>query len=117
MKGFEVLPERTTGPAATEKEPLPPNAQLCDFLANRPILMLAEVTGYGYRVGHVITAHGIVGFYDQGRCPEWASDQHTSMDVVVSGRCYRASWPRLFSDRFLKTLASRFAARVEREQS
>lgn len=103
--------------AATEKDPLPPGAQFYDFKPGAPILTSGEVRDYGYRVGHIITKLGVVGFYDQGRTPRYDLEAHTSMDFVVAGRCYRASWPRTFSDRFLKTLAQRFIASVAREHS
>jgi hypothetical protein len=63
---------------------------------------------YGnYREGDCITPHGIVSLYDQGRLT--GEDEHTRLDVVAGGRLYIGSWDRTFTDRFLVTLARRFA--------
>jgi hypothetical protein len=61
----------------------------------------------GYTGGYQTTPHGIVGIYTQTADPP-----HTSFDFVHAGRVHRVAWMRTFSDRFLKTLAKRFAASV-----
>lgn len=55
--------------------------------------------------GFFRTRHGIVGFW------EWRSDKSiTALHFITGGREHRAIYHRLFSDRYLKTLANRFAA-------
>jgi hypothetical protein len=87
---------------------LPSGAVLDSMSAAHSWLSLAEDREYGYRTGHVGTRHGIVGLYDQGR--KSGVDQITRLDVVAGGKLYIATWERTFTDRFLITLASRFAA-------
>lgn len=67
----------------------------------------------GYSAGYVVTPNGVVGVYFQsGNSPRFKA--HTSFDFVHAGRTHRVSWQRTFSDRFVKTLAKRFAADVVR---
>lgn len=86
---------------------LPPGANFYDYsVRGRSILCVVASREYGYRQGFIATAHGVVGLYDQ------TDTAYTRLDFAIDGRCYSASWDRTFSDRFLKTLASRFAASV-----
>ncbi len=74
-----------------------------------PMLRLQVArAGDDWRSGDAITQHGIVGIYDQGRLS--GHEPHTQFDFVTNGRLYIASWHRTFSDRYLVTLAQRFAA-------
>jgi hypothetical protein len=75
-----------------------------------PRLIIAEVPDYGYRIGYVITPHGVVSVYTQGRFR--GLEPMTSFDVASNGRCYRIDWDRTFTDRYLITLAKRFAAEI-----
>lgn len=85
-------------------ERLPAGVQTNNWSASRtPVMVTCENHEFGYRCGHIDTAHGIVGLYDQQR------DPYTSLNIVIAGRDIRASWRRCFTDRYLKTLARRFA--------
>jgi hypothetical protein len=90
---------------------VPEGAETWDFDAQRGSISFERNEAYDYRIGHIVTPHGIVGFYDQGRL---SGDQEalTRLDVVANGRCLAATWRRTFSDRFLITLAKRFAASI-----
>lgn len=79
-----------------------------ESLKATPMLRLQVVRhGDDWRSGDAITPHGIVSIYDQGHD---GNRPHTRFDFVANGRLHIASWDRTFSDRFLVTLACRFAA-------
>lgn len=85
-------------------------ARRTNWALGRPSMVVAENLESGYRVGYILTRHGVVGLYDQvarDRTPAM-----TSLSVVAGGRYISATWDRPFSDRYLKTLATRFAAEV-----
>lgn len=82
-----------------------------ESLKATPMLRLQEVRhGDGWRSGDALTPNGVVSIYDQG-----GANSHTRFDFVTGGRLYVASWDRTFSDRFLVTLACRFAASAGRQ--
>lgn len=67
-------------------------------------MVSADDREYGFRVGYISTEHGVVGLYEQrGERPM------TSLTMVARKRWLSATWNRTFSDRYLKTLANRFA--------
>lgn len=70
-----------------------------------PTIMAGGNREYGYRGGYIATRFGVVGLYDQG-----GSHPMTGMSFIANGREIRMTWNRTFSDRYLKTLANRFAA-------
>lgn len=63
--------------------------------------------GETYRMAWVATPWGIVGTYEQ-----WGADPYTSLQFVCRGACHHVSWQRQFTDRFMVTLARRFAQTV-----
>lgn len=87
---------------------LPTGVRLRDYSANYCNIIVGGPHDRGYRVGAIVTPDGIVRLYDQGR--KSGERPMTSLDVVVGGQVHTATWDRTFSDRFLKTLAKRFAA-------
>lgn len=111
MKDVEAIPERTMGGCGAEKEPLPGGAYF-DSLSAKPGCLRRSVARAtdDWREGDAVTPSGIVSIYTQG-CLS-GRDQLTRMDVVCGGRLHVATWRRTFSDRFLLTLAKRFAASV-----
>ena len=57
-----------------------------------------------FSVGNINTRWGVVGAYQQGgRSPM------TILNIVIDGRDVRACWTQKFTERYLKTLANRFA--------
>lgn len=94
-------------------KPMERNLRKCS--ASRPILGTAENREYGYRMGRVITRHGVVGLYDQ--TGKGKQRPYTRLDFVAGGNVISASWDRDFTDRYLKTLATRFAAECVRSAS
>lgn len=93
------------------KHNLVTGAFLDSFSASPGTLRLTVVRdGDDWRAGDAVTPHGLVGIYTQGR--RSGRDPHTRLDIVVGGRLHIASWGRTFADRFLLTLAKRFAASV-----
>jgi hypothetical protein len=94
--------------SATEKEPLPIGAYFDRMSAKPGSLSLLPADGRDWQDGVAITPHGIVSIYTQGRL--LGRDPITRLDVVAAGRLHIATWERTFSDRFLLTVAKRFAA-------
>lgn len=82
-------------------------AVLESWKVSRPIMWVCDNGEYGFRVGAISTHLGVVALYDQARYR--GNDPRTHLDFVHAGRNHRAFWPRTFTDRFLKTLAYRFA--------
>lgn len=81
-----------------------------DDLANwkaprTPVMLTSDNREYHFRAGYIVTQHGIVGLYSQG-----GDHPMTMLEIVANGREIRGQWRRTFSDRYLKTLANRFAA-------
>lgn len=62
---------------------------------------------YAFSVGHINTRWGVVGAYQQG-----GDYPLTILNIVVAGRNISASWRQQFTERYVKTLANRFAREV-----
>lgn len=89
---------------------LPEGGFFTDSSARRGVMVASRDDGCDYRIGYIATPHGVVGLYDQGRYS--GSSPTTRLCIVVAGRFYDSLWERTFTDRFLMTLAQRFAAEV-----
>lgn len=96
---------------ATETDGALAGANFDSFSASRGIVWACESRAYNYRQGAVLTPLGIVALYDQ----DHGQLALTRLDFVVDGRCHSATFERRFSDRYLITLARRFAEHVTRE--
>lgn len=84
--------------------------QTRNWKAGRPMMLSADNRQHGFRAGWISTEYGLVGFYSQvGERPM------THLDIVSEGRHLSIIFNRTFTDRYLKTLATRFALQHQGE--
>jgi len=73
----------------------------------RGFSQISEKKKWGYRSGVVYTKHGIVKVYTQW--DQNPKSRFTLIEFVVGGVCYTQHYNKEYTDRYLVTLAKRFA--------